>query len=101
MSVFRPYYQNEYAYFHSSQIKEGINISSYQNSKLDSILDHYREKPQDRDSYQDLQEMLRIEKPALFLFWRKMSIVVHKRFRGIPKERMESLRDLMYVYEES
>ena len=100
ISVFRPFYQNEFGFFHSSQIKEGMNISAYNNPTLDKILEQYRSYPTLSENYQRMQKFLIEEKPALFLFWRQMPIVVHQKFKGIPPDRMETLRDLMYVYEE-
>jgi len=102
-TTFRPYYSNEYSFYHSSQIEKGLNLSHYKNLKLDILLEVYRSEMHEEKrqaAYLEIQEILKNDLPSIFLFWRKMPIAVHKRFKGIPETQMESFYDLTKVYEE-
>ena len=96
--VFRSNYNNDFSFWHSSQIKEGLNFSHYKNNKVDQLLDQIR---RELDSEKRINLNLEMEKelvsspPGVFLFWRKMPIAVNKRFYNVPEKRMQNLRDIV------
>jgi peptide/nickel transport system substrate-binding protein len=75
-----------YNFYHSSQIREGLNFFSYHNSKVDRLLDQARHEP-DQDHRKQLywlfQQELKADPPGIFLFWREMLTAVHKRFHAV------------------
>jgi peptide/nickel transport system substrate-binding protein len=100
--VVRSLYDSNFTYWHSSQIKEGLNFSSYNNPEADRLLDEARfslDPARRRAAFQEFQKVVHDDPPGIFLFWREMPIAVHSRFRGVPEKRMESLRDLARVWE--
>ncbi|QQR81481.1 MAG: ABC transporter substrate-binding protein [Deltaproteobacteria bacterium] len=97
--VSRPYYNNDFVFWHSSQIKDGMNFSHYQNKKVDQLLEEMRSEVDERKRNEmnvNLQNELIASPPGVFLFWRKMPIAVNTRFTGVPEKRMQNLRDLIY-----
>lgn len=75
-----------YKYWHSSQINEGFNVSSYDNSNADKLLEEGRtEFDQERRKaiYFQFQEEIFKDPPGIFLFWTNYLIGVHRRFKGI------------------
>ena len=102
--VEHPYYFSYYNFWHSSQIGEGLNFSFYSNSEADRALDEIR-LGQDETKVQEakitLQKTLLEDPPALFLFWRRLPIAVHKRFQGIPEDYMENFKEFRKVWVKS
>jgi peptide/nickel transport system substrate-binding protein len=99
--VFRPSYDNDFSFWHSSQIEDGLNFSHYSNPKADALLEEARlslDPEKRRKALMEFQQLLHDDPPGIFLFWREMPIAIHKRFRGVPEKRMESLRDLVNVW---
>ena len=99
--VFHPFYDNNFSFWHSSQIMDGLNFSSYSNPKVDTLLEEARlslDPEKRRKALMEFQQVLHDDPPGIFLFWRDMPIAIHKRFRGVPEKRMESLRDLVNVW---
>lgn len=97
--VFRSSYNNDFSFWHSSQIKEGLNFSHYQNKKVDLYLENMRSEldPEKRKNINlEMQKELIASPPGVFLFWRKMPIAIHKRFYNVPEKRMQNLRDIIY-----
>lgn len=75
-----------YKYWHSSQIKEGFNVSSYQNAKVDRFLEEGRtEFDQERRKaiYLEFQKEILQDPPGIFLFWTNYLVGVHERFKGV------------------
>jgi peptide/nickel transport system substrate-binding protein len=100
-AVFLPLYDNNFIFFHSSQIETGINFSSYANPEADRLLEEARfsfDPEEKKKAFLDFQQVLHQDPPAIFLFWRQMPIALHERFKGVPETRMESLRDLVKVW---
>lgn len=75
-----------YRYWHSSQIKDGLNFSSYKNQEIDRLLDQGRstEDIKERKAiYYRFQEEILDDPPGIFLFWSNYLVGVHKRFKGV------------------
>jgi peptide/nickel transport system substrate-binding protein len=75
-----------YKYWHSSQIKAGFNVSSYQNEKVDRLLEKGRAEfdPEKRkEIYFKYQEEVHNDPPGIFLFWTNYLVGVQKRFKGV------------------
>jgi peptide/nickel transport system substrate-binding protein len=92
---------NNAGFWHSNQIAGGFNFTSYADPDVDRTLDAMRfalQPAERRQARLDFQKALHADPPGIFLFWRRMPIAVHKRFRGIPEKKME-MRDLINVWE--
>ncbi|MBL7685748.1 MAG: ABC transporter substrate-binding protein, partial [Deltaproteobacteria bacterium] len=96
-----PYTAASYGFWHSSQIGPGINFSSYKNAEADSALTRLRmsQKEEDRKkAYEDLKNIFYEDPPAIFLFWKKIPVAIHRRFQNIPEKYMGSFRDFRKVW---
>jgi len=78
---------DQYAIWHSSQVKEGqYNFISYSNSEVDRLLVEGRrtfEMERRREIYHKIHAILAEEQPYTFLYVADALPVVHKRFHGI------------------
>lgn len=75
-----------YRYWHSSQIDQGFNVSSYRNSDIDRLLDEGRREfdPDKRkEIYFAFQKAIHDDPPGIFLFWTNYLVGVHKRFKDV------------------
>jgi peptide/nickel transport system substrate-binding protein len=76
-----------YQVWHSSQAaNKGSNAISYNNARVDKILEQYRREfdAQKRiQLYKEFQQILHDEQPYTFLFVRKTVSAVHRRFEGV------------------
>lgn len=76
-----------YQIWHSSQAaNKGSNAISYKNSRVDKILEIYRQEfnPQKRiEIYKEFQQILHEEQPYTFLFVGKRVSAVHRRFQSV------------------
>ncbi|HEX5037665.1 MAG TPA: ABC transporter substrate-binding protein [bacterium] len=102
--VVRSLYDSNFTYWHSSQIKAGLNFCSYRNREVDRLLDESRfevDPAKRREAFQQFQKVIHDDPPGIFLFWRNMPIAIQARFHDVPEKRMESLRDLVKVWEGS
>ncbi len=75
-----------YKFWHSSQIKEGVNFSSYRNEEIDRLLDQGRttlDKEERKAIYLKFQKEILDDPPGIFLFWSNYLVGVHKRFKGV------------------
>lgn len=91
---------NNFGLWHSSQIDGGFNYSSYADPEVDRALEAARRSvdPAGRKkAFSDFQKAVHDNPPGVFLFWRRMPVALHERFRGIPEKRME-MRDLVHVW---
>jgi len=91
---------NNFSLWHSKEIENGFNYSSYSNSEVDRYLESARFLSEDaarRRAFYDFQQAIHDNPPGVFLFWRRMPIAVHERFHGFPEKRME-MRDLVKVW---
>ncbi|MGA1871646.1 MAG: ABC transporter substrate-binding protein [bacterium] len=85
-----------YQFWHSSQIKNGFNMFSYRNSKIDQLLDEGRsttDREQRKEIYAHYQQHMKEDPPGIFLFWREMLIGVHARFHGVKFSPFSSTLD--------
>ncbi len=99
--ISRPYYDNNFSFWHSSQIERGLNFSSYADPRVDHLMEEHRlslDSNQKIELLKEFQQTLHDDPPGVFLFWRKMPIALHQKFRDVPEKRMESLRDLVKVW---
>lgn len=99
--VVRSLYDSNFTYWHSSQIRAGLNFCSYRNAEVDRLLDEARfevDPAKRREAFQRFQKAIHDDPPGIFLFWRNMPVALHARFRDVPEKRMESLRDLVNVW---
>jgi peptide/nickel transport system substrate-binding protein len=84
MSVSEP---DAYQVWHSSQsANRGSNHISYNNPRVDQILEQYRREfdPQKRVAlYREFQQILSAEQPYTFLFVNKSVAAVQRRIRGV------------------
>ncbi|MEW6381277.1 MAG: ABC transporter substrate-binding protein [bacterium] len=77
---------NNYQFWHSSQIGNGFNFFSYRNPRIDQLLDQGRiaiDQEQRKDIYWQYQAKMKEDPPGIFLFWQEYFLGVHKRFQGI------------------
>lgn len=75
-----------YIFWHSSQIKGGMNVSLYRNQEIDMLLDQGRgiEDIKERKAiYYRFQEEILNDPPGIFLFWSNYTVGLHKRFRDV------------------
>lgn len=75
-----------YKYWHSSQIKDGFNVSSYHNEKVDRLLEEGRsefDQGRRKAIYFSFQEEMLKDPPGIFLFWTNYLVGVQKRFKGV------------------
>jgi peptide/nickel transport system substrate-binding protein len=77
---------NNYIFWHSSQIQEGKNVFSYKNQKVDRLLEEGRitlNQEKRKEIYYQLQKEMFEDPPGIFLFWREALTGINGRFRGI------------------
>ncbi len=76
-----------YAFWHSSQRNApGLNIVMYTNSKVDKVLEEIRSTTDDNDraeDYAELDQMIRDDAPAAFLYAPDFIYVVPKKLKGL------------------
>lgn len=92
---------HNYKFFHSSQIEEGFNFTSYRNPRVDALLEEAQaslEPALRRQLYHQFQRELWAEPPGAFLFWREMLVGVHRRFRGVTVSAGGFMTDLPRWY---
>ncbi len=92
---------NDYLSWHSRYIEDKRNLAAYRNPKVDQLLDEARNTAVMSQRLQflvNLQRELHQDPPGVFLFWRKMPVVAHVRFQGIPEKQMESFRDFSKIW---
>jgi peptide/nickel transport system substrate-binding protein len=97
-------YPDLYPFWHSTQINDpGINLSAYQNKDADQLLKNAREtldpvvKQQD---YEELQDMILADAPALFLYNPNYIYWVSDKIKGVdttkivdPAKRFENIEN--------
>ncbi|MEK7306066.1 MAG: ABC transporter substrate-binding protein [Nitrospirota bacterium] len=75
-----------YTFWHSSQIKDGVNWFSYRNEDIDRLLDQGRatlDEEERKKVYGRFQKEIVNDPPGIFLFWSNYLVGVHKRFKGV------------------
>ncbi|MFZ4648681.1 MAG: ABC transporter substrate-binding protein [Patescibacteria group bacterium] len=74
-----------YAFWHSSQVSEGLNIASYSNSEADKLLEEARVSTNDEarlEKYRLFQELVTNDQGAIFLFSPNYLYLQVKKLRG-------------------
>jgi peptide/nickel transport system substrate-binding protein len=78
--------QDNYAFWHSSQIGEsGLNISEYKNKEVDKLLEETRLSSDLEDKntkFKKFQEILNNDFPVIFLYYPTYSYVQNKKIKG-------------------
>ena len=77
---------NNYKFWHSSQISKGLNLFSYKNVKVDNYLENGRrvfDRNLRKNFYDQFQVELFNDPPGVFLFWTNHIFVIHERFKGV------------------
>lgn len=75
-----------YQIWHSSQIEQGSNFVGFGNKEADRLIDEARtEFNRDRriELYRKFSEIVHEEQPYTFLFCRKSTVALNKRFKGV------------------
>jgi peptide/nickel transport system substrate-binding protein len=90
-----------YAFWHSSQISEGLNIANYSNQEVDKILENARFSTDDNSRFTDyrrFQELVTNDQGAIFLFSPNYLYLQVKKLRGFngvsivePSDRFSSI----------
>lgn len=79
-----------YPFWHSSQVKDpGLNLAKYENKSADKLLETARISlsPEDRaKKYQDFQEIVISDSPALFLYSPDYIYYINKNVKGMETE---------------
>ncbi len=86
-----------YAFWHSSQAeKGGMNLSNYQNEKVDKLLEEIREitKQEERaKKYKKIQELIKQDLPVIPMFSSKYLYVQSKKVKGFDTFSIHSPKD--------
>ena len=75
-----------YQLWHSSQAEEGSNFVGFENPRADALIESAREefsREKRVKMYREFSRILREEQPYTFLFARKSTVAVHRRFRNV------------------
>ena len=75
-----------YQLWHSSQAEEGSNFVGFKNPRADVLIEEAREefsRPKRIKKYEEFSRILHEEQPYTFLFARKSTVVVHRRFHNV------------------
>lgn len=75
-----------YQLWHSSQAEAGSNFVGFENPRADALMERAREefsRPERVKMYREFSRILREEQPYTFLFARKSTVAVHRRFEGV------------------
>jgi peptide/nickel transport system substrate-binding protein len=92
------------AFWHSSQKNTGLNLINYQNPEVDEILNKARQLSSDIEQrvekYENFQELLVEELPAIFLYSSNYPYIQNKKLKGFsgqvliePSYRFNSIND--------
>ncbi|GIW47106.1 MAG: peptide-binding protein [Deltaproteobacteria bacterium] len=75
-----------YQVWHSSQAERGSNFVGFKNDEADRIMEQARkefDKAKRVRLFRKLAKIIHEEQPYTFLFCRKSTVALHKRFRGV------------------
>lgn len=93
-----------YAFWHSSQRNApGLNVSMYTNSKVDKLLEDIRKTDDAKlrsEKYVELDELIRNDIPAIFLYSPNFIYVIPKSIQNIRLETMSTPSDRWNSVEE-
>lgn len=80
-----------YIFWHSTQIDNGLNITSLNNKDIDKLLEDARQTSDQNQriaKYKKFQELINEEKPAIFLFSSKYIYIQDKKINGQQTEKI-------------
>jgi ABC-type transport system substrate-binding protein len=84
--------QDNYAFWHSSQIGEnGLNISEYKNKEVDKLLEEARvslSQEEKIEKYKKFQETLNDDFPVIFLYFPTYTYTQNKKIKGFDFENI-------------
>jgi peptide/nickel transport system substrate-binding protein len=86
-----------YQLWHSSQIREGFNMFSYKNQRIDELLEKGRvefDREKRRGYYIDFQKEILSDPPGIFLFWTEYLIGIHERFKDVKVDWRGTFSDI-------
>ena len=75
-----------YQLWHSSQAEEGSNFVGFKNPRADILIEQAREefsRPERIKKYEEFSRILHEEQPYTFLFARKSTVAIHRRFHNV------------------
>jgi peptide/nickel transport system substrate-binding protein len=75
-----------YQIWHSSQAEKGSNYVGFMNEKADRLIEEARtefNRKKRIELYRKFAEIVHEEQPYTFLFCRKSTVALHKRFKGV------------------
>ncbi len=75
-----------YQVWHSSQVEKGSNFVGFKNATVDRLLEEARQEFDRKrriELYRKFSRIIHEEQPYTFLFCRKSTVAVHKRFRNV------------------
>ncbi|MBD3311101.1 MAG: hypothetical protein GF349_01210 [Candidatus Magasanikbacteria bacterium] len=88
---------DQYPFWHSSQIEfPGLNLSLYENERVDEILEEAREtSDQDKivELYQEFEDIILEEKPAVFLYMPTYTYATTDEIKGFDVTRISNPAD--------
>ena len=81
-----------YPFWHSSQIQDpGLNLALFANRNVDKLLETARttgDEAERKKSYQEFQDILSAELPAIFLYNPTYAYVVDQKIKGLDIDRI-------------
>ncbi|MFB6226318.1 MAG: ABC transporter substrate-binding protein [Candidatus Paceibacteria bacterium] len=88
---------DQFPFWHSSQTKHpGLNLSMYENEKVDKLLSEARQATSTQKiakNYQEFQQIIREDKPAVFLYRPIYTYAQSTRVKGFDLSGIYSLED--------
>lgn len=87
---------NLYGLWHSSQIKDGLNLSGFSIRKADELMEKIKlttDKEEEKNYYFEVQKIISEEVPAIFLYHSFYGWLVDKKIKGIEIKKIILPRD--------
>lgn len=85
-----------YAFWHSSQTKNGLNLAGYNNEDVDTLLEEARAATDESvriEKYQEFQEILLEDYPAVFLYQSTYTYALSSKIQGADIQKIMSPSD--------
>ncbi|MFN3301619.1 MAG: ABC transporter substrate-binding protein [Patescibacteria group bacterium] len=106
-SIIEGYDPDPFPLWHSSQIEKGLNLANFKDIRLDSLLEKARmsfDESERKKYYQEFQELISKEIPAIFLYQLNFEYLVDQKIKGINSiytpflsDRLANIED-WYIY---
>lgn len=84
-SIIEGYDPDPFSLWHSSQIEKGLNLANFKNIKIDTLLEKARitlDESERKKYYQEFQEIISKEIPAIFLYRRNFDYWIDSKIKG-------------------